>query len=417
MQSLVGPFGPRSESVTAHGLVPTGDESVRLFERTVGRREHQFEIAPQSFVFLHGLGGTHRYWSAADGESHLPSGSILVDLLGFGRSPRPFTRYTLDSHLAALEPVLENRAPSILIGHSLGAALALVYAARHPNQVTGLVLISLPSYGGASGAFRWFRRRLRGWFLTNMVLTALVCVATRRLLGPILPMVIRDIPPEVARDLVEHNFMSSTTSLWNVHDRPAFRRSRGCGNQPFRVVWLAAMVLLVAAGVAVITRRAWWRPIALIGALVSQVVVFLWWGDALCGNDPQRSHFGVGRVRFSARPVHQRCWGNVLKSRTIREFEALLACPDDDRVFSEADLKGLPQPVRRYLSSAIAPGTPRLRWPDLPSRPRGVSGGCSGRLLRGGECRSVGDGHTRPRSVGLHVLGLDQPTRSRTRPV
>jgi pimeloyl-ACP methyl ester carboxylesterase len=49
-----------------------------------------------------------------------------------------------------------------------------------------------------------------------MVLTALACVATRRLLGPILPMLIRDVPPEVARDLVEHNFMSSTTSLWNV---------------------------------------------------------------------------------------------------------------------------------------------------------------------------------------------------------
>ena len=47
-----------------------------------------------------------------------------------------------------------------------------------------------------------------------------------------------------------------------------------------------------------------------------------------------------------------------MKSRTIREFEALLAYPGDDRVFSEADLKGLPQPVRRYLSSAIEPGTP-----------------------------------------------------------
>ena len=167
-------------------------------------------------IFLHGLGGTGRYWTAGEGQSHLPEGSVLVDLYGFGRSPRPLTRYTLEAHLANLEPALEARAPSILVGHSLGAALALAYAAKHPEQVKGLVLIGLPAYGGPQGAVRWHRRRLRGWFLTNMVLTALACMTTRRLLGPLLPLVLRDIPREVARDLVEHNFMSSTTSLWSV---------------------------------------------------------------------------------------------------------------------------------------------------------------------------------------------------------
>ncbi|HDL49812.1 MAG TPA: alpha/beta hydrolase [Actinobacteria bacterium] len=191
--------------------------ATELFVHAVGRQDDGRPVrASRSFVFLHGLGGTQVYWTAADGESHLPPGSTLVDLLGFGRSPRPLIRYTLETHLAALEPVLVRRAPFILVGHSLGAALALAYAARHPSQVAALVLISLPSYGGPKGAIRWFRRSLRGWFLTNMVLTALVCVATRRLLGPILPMLIRDVPREVARDMVEHNFMSSTTSLWNV---------------------------------------------------------------------------------------------------------------------------------------------------------------------------------------------------------
>jgi len=191
--------------------------ATELFVHAVGRRDDGRPVrASRSFVFLHGLGGTQVYWTAADGESHLPPGSTLVDLLGFGRSPRPLIRYTLETHLAALEPVLARRAPSIVVGHSLGAALALAYAARHPSQVEALVLISLPSYGGPKGATRWFRRRLRGWFLTNMVLTAVICVATRRLLGPILPVLLRDVPREVARDMVEHNFMSSTTSLWNV---------------------------------------------------------------------------------------------------------------------------------------------------------------------------------------------------------
>ncbi|MFQ5523457.1 MAG: alpha/beta fold hydrolase [Acidimicrobiia bacterium] len=167
-------------------------------------------------MFLHGIGGTGVYWSAVEGKSRLPPGATLVDLFGFGRSPRPLIRYTLDAHLSALEPILSTRAPSVLVGHSMGAALALAYATRHPEQVSGLVLISLPTYGGPEGARSWFRRRPQGWFFTNMVLTALACMTTRRLLGPLLPLILREIPREVARDLVEHNFMSSTTSLWEV---------------------------------------------------------------------------------------------------------------------------------------------------------------------------------------------------------
>ncbi len=167
-------------------------------------------------VFLHGLGGTGRYWQADAGVAHLPAGATLVDLFGFGRSPRPLIRYTVDVHLAALEPVLSVRAPTVLVAHSLGAALAAAYAARHPDQVSALVLIGLPSYGGPDGARRWFRGGVRGWFLTNMVLSAVACVVTRRLAGPLLPLLLRDVPREVARDLVEHNVMSSTTSLWEV---------------------------------------------------------------------------------------------------------------------------------------------------------------------------------------------------------
>jgi pimeloyl-ACP methyl ester carboxylesterase len=200
-------------------------EASRLFVQNLGRsRPGEQAIVGERFVFLHGLGGTHRYWTAAGGEALLPPESTLVDLLGFGRSPRPLTRYTLERHLSALEEVLAQRAPFVLVGHSLGAALALAYAARHRGDVDRLVLMSLPAYGGLEDAVHWLRRGVRGWFLTNMVLTALACVVTRRLLGPVLPLVLRDVPREVARDLVEHNFMSSTTSLWNVLYRRDVRR-------------------------------------------------------------------------------------------------------------------------------------------------------------------------------------------------
>ncbi|GMQ93828.1 MAG: hypothetical protein BMS9Abin12_1308 [Acidimicrobiia bacterium] len=192
-------------------------EPAELFVEIVdGDRDDQATSASRPHVFLHGLGGTHRYWTAADGARLLPPGSEVVDLFGFGRSPRPLTRYTLEKHLSALETVLADRAPFVLVGHSLGAALAVAYAARHPTEIERLVLISLPAYESHRSAVRWLRQRLRGWFFTNMVLTVVVCIGIRRILGPVLPFVIRDVPREVARDLVEHNFMSSTTSLWNV---------------------------------------------------------------------------------------------------------------------------------------------------------------------------------------------------------
>ncbi len=215
-----GPGEPRVAEAPVHtrlrprggrGRLRSGEDTSGLFVRSLGEARQGPRV-----VFLHGIGGTGVYWSAAKGATHLPLGAALVDLFGFGRSPRPLIRYTLDAHLRALEPVVSARAPTVLVGHSMGAALALAYARRHPEQVASLVLISLPAYGGLEGARRWFRQRPQGWFLTNMVLTALACMTTRRLLGPLLPRILRDIPPEVARDLVEHNFMSSTTSLWEV---------------------------------------------------------------------------------------------------------------------------------------------------------------------------------------------------------
>ena len=194
----------------------------RLFVQIADGNGTDRGIAP--VVFLHGLGGTHRYWSAGGGARHLPGGAALLDLLGFGRSPRPLTRYTLDKHVSALESTLSPREPFVLVGHSLGAAIATAYAARHPDNVEALVLISLPAYGGRKRAIRWLRRRPRGWFYTNMVLTVVTCILTRRLFGPLLPYLVRDVPREVAQDLVEHNFMSSTTSLWNVLYRHDIRR-------------------------------------------------------------------------------------------------------------------------------------------------------------------------------------------------
>lgn len=168
-------------------------------------------------VFLHGLGGTHRYWTCGPKPLEFTGRRIvLIDLLGFGDSPRPWCRYTVDRHLDALHNSLHDKKNMTLVGHSMGAVLAVAYAACYPAAVGRLFLIGLPYFGTERAAYAWFRRKPGGWIFTNMAATALTCMITRNLAGRWLPLLMPRIPRPIAEDLVKHNFMSSTTSLWEV---------------------------------------------------------------------------------------------------------------------------------------------------------------------------------------------------------
>ncbi len=140
----------------------------------------------------------------------------MVDLLGFGDSPKPWCRYTVDRHLDAVHTALAEYGQVTLVGHSMGAVLAIAYAARYPHLVRRLILLSLPYFGSQADAYKWLRRTPGGWIYTNMVATALACMFTRRVIGKLLPYLLRDIPRSVAEDLVRHNFLSSTTSIWEI---------------------------------------------------------------------------------------------------------------------------------------------------------------------------------------------------------
>ena len=184
-------------------------------------------------VFLPGVGGTTRYWENRVAPLARHHRLVLVDLLGFGRSPKPWIRYTVDRHVAELRRVLGNRDPITLVGHSFGAVAAVAYAARHPEGVEGLVLLSLPCFGGLEQALRYYRRR-RGpdrWLMTNVVLAAVTCVVTRRILGRLLPRLLPDMPREVAEDLVRHTWLSSTSTIWEgVYRHDVARDADGLPN-------------------------------------------------------------------------------------------------------------------------------------------------------------------------------------------
>lgn len=181
-----------------------------------GLQEYDLSGSGKALVFLHGLGGTSRYWSCRLSEAQPKGHTFLVDLLGFGGSPRPWGNYTIERHLHALHTTLQRHGKIVLIGHSLGAAISLAYASRYPQKIEALVLISLPVFHSEQSAYRWLRRNPSGWLLTNMIVVGLACIITRRVVGKILPFFLPNYPLEVVEDVARHNVFSATTSLWNV---------------------------------------------------------------------------------------------------------------------------------------------------------------------------------------------------------
>ena len=171
-----------------------------------------------TLVFIPGLSGTTRYWQGRLGGLEKNYRILLVDPLGFGDSPRPWSRYTVDCHVDALYQTLKNEKQFVLVGHSMGTLLSIAYAARHPEQVTRLVLLSIPFFGSAKDARRFFSSQPVpfGWFFSNMALAALICIITRRFFGWLVPYIRRDLPREVAVDIAKHSWRSFTSSFWEV---------------------------------------------------------------------------------------------------------------------------------------------------------------------------------------------------------
>ena len=177
-----------------------------------------FGSGTETLVFIPGLGGTTRYWESGVQSLGDRYRIVLIDLLGFGESPKPWTQYTVNRQMLELEAVLKTYGQLTLIGHSLGALLAIAFADRFPGSVSKVVLIGLPYFGSQRKAYRYMRQGpVKGGFLfTNVVLTMIACILTRRIFGRVLPYILRHVPREVAEDLVRHTWRSSTSSLWEV---------------------------------------------------------------------------------------------------------------------------------------------------------------------------------------------------------
>jgi pimeloyl-ACP methyl ester carboxylesterase len=97
-----------------------------------------------SAVYVHGLGGSSLNWTDLAALLDTRAAGTAVDLPGFGRSRPPAGfDFTPAAHADALLCFLAGRnEPVHLVGNSLGGAIALSVAARRPELVRTLTLVS-----------------------------------------------------------------------------------------------------------------------------------------------------------------------------------------------------------------------------------------------------------------------------------
>ena len=98
-------------------------------------------------VMIHGYLASSQYYKKIAKRLSVGHTVIRVDLLGHGRSPKPrAAEYGYDDHINAVRHTLTQlniKGSFSIVGHSMGALIALRYARLYPQDVSRIVLFTI----------------------------------------------------------------------------------------------------------------------------------------------------------------------------------------------------------------------------------------------------------------------------------
>ena len=97
-----------------------------------------------TYFLLHGIGASLDFWVAIVPLLAASGRTIAVDIPGFGRSSSPKEGFTVDTAAAQILTAAKalDVQNGVLVGHSLGAFIALRVAALEPTRFQRVVLVS-----------------------------------------------------------------------------------------------------------------------------------------------------------------------------------------------------------------------------------------------------------------------------------
>jgi len=92
---------------------------------------------------IHGLTANCRCWDVL-ASALTPSHCVLaMDLRGRGLSEKPSSGYSVEHHCRDILAIMDNMGldSAVLMGHSLGALISLIFTAEHADRVDRLILV------------------------------------------------------------------------------------------------------------------------------------------------------------------------------------------------------------------------------------------------------------------------------------
>ncbi len=97
-------------------------------------------------VLVHGWLGSWRYWVPVMEDLAAEHRTYALDLWGFGDSDKKHERYDVPAYVDMLAVFLHKMGLSsvLLVGHTLGAAIAAELAAQRPDLVSKVLAVGLP---------------------------------------------------------------------------------------------------------------------------------------------------------------------------------------------------------------------------------------------------------------------------------
>jgi len=102
-----------------------------------------WEGSGKTILSIHGLTANSRFWDCLASALSPAHKVIAMDLRGRGLSEKPPAGYSIEHHCRDILALLNDLGLKriVLMGHSLGAFISLVFAAKHPQKVDRLILV------------------------------------------------------------------------------------------------------------------------------------------------------------------------------------------------------------------------------------------------------------------------------------
>jgi len=191
-------------------LFPSHSQGQSKFVAVEGTRLH-FVIkgVGRPVVLIHGNPGSCQDWTRLYGPLAAQYKAIAFDRPGHGHSERPnHGDVTVEVQARLLHTALSDLGVErpILVGHSWGGALALVYALEFPSEVAGAVLLAPAVYECEDGVS----------FITKLPALPVIGDLVNFVLTPLMGawIVRTDLAKAFAPDRVPKNYLRSVITEW-----------------------------------------------------------------------------------------------------------------------------------------------------------------------------------------------------------